>query len=40
MTPADQLARIEQDAIALHEAIERIEVSPKLASPLGGSRVP
>jgi hypothetical protein len=32
MTPADQLARIEADAIALREALERIKASPELIS--------
>lgn len=32
MTPADQLARIEQDATALREALEQIKKSPELCS--------
>jgi hypothetical protein len=32
MTPADQLARIESDAVALREALERIKASPELVS--------
>jgi hypothetical protein len=32
MTPADQLARIEADAAALREALERVKTSPELVS--------
>jgi hypothetical protein len=37
MTPADHLARIENDAVALREALERIKASPELCSRFLGA---
>src|SRR5258708_22112919 len=37
MSPADQVSRIEQDATALREALERIKESPELCSRFLGA---
>lgn len=37
MTPADQLARIEQDATALREVLERIKADPELCGRFLGA---